>query len=70
MHLGIKSFKCTFSNCEKSFVTKGNLNTHYLKHTGAKPFSCNFENCKKSFTIYNRLKVHFRTHVIIYINLV
>ena len=59
---GEKPFICPYSNCDKRFTEKGNLNTHIRIHTGEKTYKCEFPDCGKTFTTQGHLKDHTRRH--------
>lgn len=59
-HTGDRPFTCSFDGCDKSFITKGHLQTHILIHTGEKPYQC--KTCGKQYARSGRLKIHERTH--------
>jgi len=63
--MGLKPYKCYFTECDKSFNEKGNLKIHKRIHTGEKPYACNFEVCKKTFKAYGHLKDHIKRHLYI-----
>ncbi|XP_070570367.1 uncharacterized protein [Ptychodera flava] len=46
--------------CNQSFTSVANLQTHFNKHSGVKPHSCDI--CEKKFLHYNSLRVHKLTH--------
>ncbi len=49
-HLGIKTHKCHYNECNKSFGTSGKLRRHINNfHNKLKPFKCEFNNCSKGF---------------------
>ena len=62
IHIGEKSHKCVFSNCNKAFTKKDHLTTHIRTHTGEKPFKCDFPGCVKTFTQRGNLDRHERIH--------
>lgn len=39
-HNNERPFVCSHEECEKTFITKGHMQTHMLIHTGEKPFKC------------------------------
>nr|XP_057908551.1 zinc finger and SCAN domain-containing protein 21-like [Doryrhamphus excisus] len=57
-HTASTRWKC--SQCDKTFVNKGNLNRHTKQHTGEKPFICSV--CGKRFSRHSNLKVHTKMH--------
>lgn len=47
--------------CHKSYITKRNLNTHYMKiHSGNKPYVCSI--CRKSLSSKLTLETHIKMH--------
>lgn len=57
-HLKGKCFECL--TCNKSFVSKQNLQEHSYIHSGLKPFRCSF--CGKKFRQTSQLSLHKRKH--------
>ena len=49
-------YKCKYPNCNKTYVTKRFLLTHYLAHENKKPFKCNL--CNKYFRCKYYIKAH------------
>lgn len=56
-----RPYQCT--HCPQTFIAKGHLDSHMLKHNGRKPFICPHPGCGKAYSRANRLKVHERNHV-------
>ncbi len=46
--------------CEKTFITDGELKQHEMIHTGEKPYKCS--HCDKRFSQSGNLKSHERIH--------
>jgi KRAB domain-containing zinc finger protein len=61
-HNAIKPFKCEWNlnDCTKTFVSKGELESHLRKHSRAHPFAYNFVGCKSKFTTSSSLVKHRR----------
>ena len=56
-------YKCSFPNCEKSFMKIINLRKHSKAHLKNKRrYYCPFEGCDKSFTASYSLTLHYRIH--------
>ncbi|CAL1278079.1 unnamed protein product [Larinioides sclopetarius] len=53
-----RKYVCLF--CNKKFLTKSHLSTHYLVHTGERPHAC--EVCNKAFSQKHHLMRHYRLH--------
>lgn len=51
------------TDCNKSFVTLGNLKSHELSHSESKIFKCHISGCDCSYNQKIRLDIHLRTHV-------
>ena len=52
------SYVCDFENCQKVFVSQGNLTKHMPTHSENKPFSCPKLDCPKSFKDKKGLNRH------------
>ena len=61
--MGYRPFKCRYKNCEKSFVTLGNLKSHEFNHCLEKPYKCTYKGCHNQYSKECRLNIHIRTHV-------
>jgi len=56
-----RPFKCDYTECDKSFKTKGDLKQHKYKHAGKK-IECDFVGCDKKFTYPSELYTHKKKH--------
>lgn len=59
-HTGERPYKCTFTLCEKTFVTRPSLVKHLRVHRQEKPHGCTV--CTKRFATTYHLKLHMNTH--------
>ena len=59
---GKSLYRCTFSDCGKSFKFKSEMNRHLLTHFPTRPFACSIEGCGKSFKRQDALQSHLRIH--------
>ncbi|XP_052745813.1 uncharacterized protein LOC128199619 [Bicyclus anynana] len=59
LHLMDKRFKCT--DCDMSFFSSAELNSHSVKHTGVRKFEC--EVCHKAYGRLKTLREHMRIHM-------
>ncbi|KAF0992275.1 hypothetical protein HZS_5414 [Henneguya salminicola] len=57
-----RKFKCSYSDCNKSYVSKTNLKSHILTHKGERPYKCNWEGCGRCYTRLDELNRHMRIH--------
>eukprot|EP00794_Sanderia_malayensis_P018129 gene18129-19939_t len=60
IHSGERPFSCQFPGCEKSFLTKTNLDDHERKHVNAREFEC--ATCQKRFNLKGDLRQHEKVH--------
>ena len=61
IHLRLKSHKCFHNNCDKSFVTSYELNSHIrYKHSTEKPFKCIDNDCNQRLKSKYEMNKHFK----------
>ncbi len=56
VHSNRRLYKCTFSGCESTFKTSGNLYNHLYSHKSGPQFKCHFPDCDYSTTNVIRLR--------------
>ena len=56
------NFKCEHQNCEKSFLTRGELGSHLVVHQIERPFKCLITGCERAFKINKELTKHQLMH--------
>jgi hypothetical protein len=61
-HSSKRLFRCTNSNCKKTFLYQSELNRHIQTHSNSRPFACTFPGCSKGFKRQDTLQTHFRLH--------
>ncbi|XP_052031760.1 Kruppel-like factor 18 [Apodemus sylvaticus] len=58
----LKSFSCTYKDCQKSYKKSHHLKNHMKKHTGQKDYACDEPGCKWKFFRSGDLKRHKQKH--------
>lgn len=56
----LKTIKCSWPNCTKTFNRPARLNAHLRSHTNDRPFKCAYPECDKSFLEEKHLKQHIK----------
>ncbi|KII68979.1 Krueppel-like factor 14 [Thelohanellus kitauei] len=55
--------RCLFGDgCNKSYLSRRDLKTHYLYHCGIRPFRCNVINCNARYTEFENAEMHAISH--------
>ena len=62
-HTGEKPYRCSFTNCSRSFSRVENMKLHHRTHTGEKPYVCSAEGCNKRFNNTSDRAKHMKTHI-------
>jgi len=57
-----RSYGCTWSGCDKGFVTRSGLTMHLRKHDGYKKYTCRQDGCGKKFASKGGMDSHYLTH--------
>nr|XP_034357601.1 Kruppel-like factor 18 [Arvicanthis niloticus] len=58
----LKSYYCTYENCNKSYTKFHHLRDHMKKHTGEKTYACDVPGCSWKFYRSGDLKRHQTKH--------
>lgn len=56
----LKTIKCSYPNCPKTFNRPARLAAHLRSHTNDRPFKCPFPNCDKDYLEEKHLKQHVK----------
>ncbi|KAI1331120.1 transcription factor IIIA [Xylariaceae sp. FL0255] len=57
----LKTIKCTFPGCEKTFNRPARLAAHERSHRNERPFKCTFPDCDKDYLEEKHLKQHIKS---------
>jgi hypothetical protein len=56
----LKTIKCSYPNCPKTFNRPARLAAHLRSHTNDRPFKCPFADCTKDYLEEKHLKQHVK----------
>lgn len=56
----LKTIKCTWDGCDKTFNRPARLTAHLRSHTSERPFACTWEGCEKAYMDNKHLKAHIK----------
>ncbi|KAJ9152077.1 Transcription factor iiia-like protein [Pleurostoma richardsiae] len=56
----LKTIKCTYAGCQKTFNRPARLAAHLRSHTNDRPFKCPHDGCTKDFMESKHLKQHIK----------
>ncbi|KAI0402664.1 hypothetical protein F4802DRAFT_599788 [Xylaria palmicola] len=56
----LKTIKCTFPDCEKTFNRPARLAAHLRSHNNERPFKCLYPGCDKDYIEEKHLKQHIK----------
>jgi len=56
----LKTIKCTWEDCHKTFNRPARLTAHLRSHTSERPFACTWEGCNKAYMDNKHLKAHVK----------
>ncbi|OBT71690.1 hypothetical protein VF21_09660 [Pseudogymnoascus sp. 05NY08] len=56
----LKTIKCTYDGCTKTFNRPVRLASHLRSHTNERPFACTYSDCDKAYIEEKHLKQHIK----------
>ncbi|KAI0415278.1 transcription factor IIIA [Xylaria grammica] len=56
----LKTIKCTYPNCDKTFNRPARLAAHLRSHNNERPFTCPYPDCDKDYIEEKHLKQHIK----------
>ncbi|KAI1374987.1 hypothetical protein F4677DRAFT_424243 [Hypoxylon crocopeplum] len=56
----LKTIRCTFPGCEKTFNRPARLAAHFRSHTNERPYKCTFPGCDKDYIEEKHLRQHIK----------
>jgi general transcription factor IIIA len=56
----LKTIKCTYGGCTKTFNRPARLTAHLRSHTNERPYVCAYEGCDKAYLTDKHLQTHIK----------
>merc|ERR1712098_269576 len=56
----LKTIKCTYEGCTKTFNSPARLTSHLRTHTNERPYACTYEGCDKTYFEDKHLQQHIK----------
>ncbi|PVH85090.1 hypothetical protein DL98DRAFT_651366 [Cadophora sp. DSE1049] len=56
----LKTIKCTYEGCNKTFNRPARLTSHLRTHTNERPYACTYEGCDKTYFEDKHLQQHIK----------